>query len=226
MCYLRFTMSASYCKAVECRMKTAQRLGHLRQVKYCLAILAVVDGQSYCTGCLALAVCTRRPSQPGYVSFVVMGSRARHAKSRPVARPKLTPAQKASLMMLIDEGPVTGWVQWGLLAFAHDPAAHIRALRRLLQCLLYCPVAAGLQALAIKKRPLSRIISMRASGTSGGPPRGRRFCAWLRRARPCCSLAMKRHSRSGGRSRTPGRDGASNPWSRPQASAKAIKSSG
>ncbi len=42
----------------------------------------------------------------------------------------------------------------------------------------------------------------------------------------CCSLAMKRHAYSGVRSRTRGRDAASNPWSRPQASAKAIKSSG
>ena len=46
MCCLRFTISASYRKEVECHLKTAQRLGHVRQVKYLLAILAVVAGQS------------------------------------------------------------------------------------------------------------------------------------------------------------------------------------
>ena len=46
MCCMRFTISASYRKAVERHLKTAQRLGHIRQVKYLLAILAVVEGQS------------------------------------------------------------------------------------------------------------------------------------------------------------------------------------
>jgi hypothetical protein len=44
---MRFTISASYRKEVERHLRTAQRLGHVRQVKYLLAILAVVDGQSF-----------------------------------------------------------------------------------------------------------------------------------------------------------------------------------
>jgi hypothetical protein len=47
MCCMRFTISASYRKEVERHLRTAQRLGHVRQVKYLLAILAVVDGQSF-----------------------------------------------------------------------------------------------------------------------------------------------------------------------------------
>ena len=47
MCYIRFTISASYRKDVERHLKTAQHLGHVRQVKYLLAILAVMDGQSF-----------------------------------------------------------------------------------------------------------------------------------------------------------------------------------
>ena len=80
MCCFRFTMSASSRKAVECRMKTAQRRGQLRQVKYCLAILAVVEGQSVAQVALVLRV-PRRPSQPGYVSFAVMGSRGHRTQS-------------------------------------------------------------------------------------------------------------------------------------------------
>ena len=47
MCCVRFTMSPSDRKEVECQLKTAQRAGNLRQAKYLLAILAVLDGQSF-----------------------------------------------------------------------------------------------------------------------------------------------------------------------------------
>ena len=56
MCCMRFTMSPSYRKAVEHQLKTAQHLGNLRQVKYCLAILAVMDGQSLAHVALVLRV--------------------------------------------------------------------------------------------------------------------------------------------------------------------------
>ena len=46
MCSIRFTISTHYRKAVEHQLKTAQQLGNVRQVKYLLAILAVMDGQS------------------------------------------------------------------------------------------------------------------------------------------------------------------------------------
>ena len=56
MCCVRFTMSASYRKEVERQLKTAQHLGNLRQVKYFLAILAVMDGQSLAQVALVLRV--------------------------------------------------------------------------------------------------------------------------------------------------------------------------
>jgi hypothetical protein len=46
MCSVRFTLTSYSRKAVERQLKTAQQQGRLRQVKYCLAILAVGDGKS------------------------------------------------------------------------------------------------------------------------------------------------------------------------------------
>jgi hypothetical protein len=54
MCCLRFPISASYRKEVERHLQTAQRLGHGRQVKDLLAILAVVEGQSVAPVALVL----------------------------------------------------------------------------------------------------------------------------------------------------------------------------
>ena len=56
MCCVRFTMSPSSRKAVEHQLKTAQHLGNLRQVKYFLAILAVMDGQRLAQVALVLRV--------------------------------------------------------------------------------------------------------------------------------------------------------------------------
>jgi len=52
MCCLRFTMSPSYRTDMERQLKTAPHLGNLRQVKYGLALLAVMDGQSVAQGAL------------------------------------------------------------------------------------------------------------------------------------------------------------------------------
>jgi hypothetical protein len=59
---VRFTISTSYRKEVERHVKTAQHLGHLREVKYLLAILAVVDGQSFAQ--VALVVRTHHGQSP------------------------------------------------------------------------------------------------------------------------------------------------------------------
>ena len=56
MCGVRFTISVSYRKVVESHLKTAQHLGRLRQVKHLLAILAVLDGQSFAQVALVLRV--------------------------------------------------------------------------------------------------------------------------------------------------------------------------
>ena len=105
MCCIRFTISASYRKDVERHLKTAQRLGHLRQVKYLLAILAVVDGQSCPQVALVLRVHEKTIMTwiHKFCCYGLQGAPHRKPTGRP---PKLTPSQKAALMTLIDEGPV------------------------------------------------------------------------------------------------------------------------
>jgi transposase len=105
MCCMRFTMSASYRKEVERQLKTAQHLGNLRQVKYLLAILAVIDGQS----CAQVAVVLRVHEKTVatwvgvFCCYGIQGAPRQKPTGRP---PKLTPTQKATLVTLIDEGPV------------------------------------------------------------------------------------------------------------------------
>ena len=140
MCCVRFTMSPSDRKEVERQLKTAQHLGNLRQVKYLLAILAVLDGQSFAQVAGVLRVHEKTVATWVGV-FCCYGSKGA-PRQKPTGRPpKLTPTQKAALATLIDEGPVKAGVQRRLLAFAHDPAADLRPLRRLLQRLLHRPVA-------------------------------------------------------------------------------------
>ena len=101
MCCMRFTISASYRKEIERHLKTAQRLGHVRQVKYLLAILAVGEGQSFAQVALVLHVhektvatwvgvfcCYGSKGAPCRKStgFAAMASRARHVQSPRAAR--------------------------------------------------------------------------------------------------------------------------------------------
>ena len=105
MCCMRFTMSASYRKAVEHQLKTAQHLGNLRQVKYLLAILAVMDGQSCAqvAGVLHVHEKTVATWVSMFCCYGLQGAPRRKPTGRP---PKLTPTQQAALATLIDEGPV------------------------------------------------------------------------------------------------------------------------
>jgi transposase len=105
MCYLRFTISASYRKEVERHLQTAQHLGHLRQVKYLLAILAVVDGQSFAQVALVLRVHEKTVATwvHGFCCYGIQGA----PRTKPTGRPpKLPPMQKAALATLLEEGPV------------------------------------------------------------------------------------------------------------------------
>jgi transposase len=105
MCYVRFTISASYRKEVECHLKTAQHLGHVRQVKYLLAILAVMDGQSFAQVALVLRVHEKTVATWVHV-FCCYGLQG-IPRTKPTGRPsKLTPTQKEALATLIEEGPV------------------------------------------------------------------------------------------------------------------------
>jgi transposase len=90
---------------MERQLKTAQRLGHLRQVTYLLAILAVMDGQRLAEVALILRVHARTVAA-GVGLFCCDGIRGAPRK-HPTGRPsKLTPTQKAALAPRIDEGPL------------------------------------------------------------------------------------------------------------------------
>ena len=105
MCYVRFTISVSYRKEVERHLKTAQHLGQLRQVKYLLAILAVMDGQSFTQVALVLRVHEKTVATwvGVFCCYGVQGAPRQKPTGRP---PKLTLTQKAALATLLDEGPV------------------------------------------------------------------------------------------------------------------------
>jgi transposase len=105
MCCIRFPISASYRKEVERHLKTAQHLGHLRQVKSLLAILAVMDGQSCAQVALVLRVHEKTVATwvGVFCCYGVQGAPRQKPTGRP---PKLTPTQPEALATLIDEGPV------------------------------------------------------------------------------------------------------------------------
>jgi transposase len=105
MCCLRFTMSSADRKEVERQLKTAQHLGNLRQVKYFLAILAVMDGQSFAQVALILRVHEKTVTAwvCAFCCYGLHGAPHQKPTGRP---PKLTPTQQAALAQLIEAGPV------------------------------------------------------------------------------------------------------------------------
>jgi transposase len=105
MCCMRFTMSPSSRKAVEHQLKTAQHLGNLRQVKYFLAILAVMDGQSLAHVALVLRVHEKTVAAwvCAFCCYGLQGAPHKKPSGRP---PKLTPTQQEALADLIEAGPV------------------------------------------------------------------------------------------------------------------------
>src|SRR5262245_39653064 len=105
MCCLRFTMSSSYRKEVEHQLKTAQHLGNLRQVKYLLAILAIMDGQSGAQVAGVLRV--HEKTVATWVSMCCCYGIQGAPRQKPTGRPpQLTTTQQAALATLMDEGPV------------------------------------------------------------------------------------------------------------------------
>ena len=105
MCCFRFTMSPSYRKEVERQLKTAQHLGNLRQVNYCLAILAVMDGQSLAQVALVLRV-HEKPVATWVCAFCCYGLQSAPATKPSGRPPTLTPTQQEALAARIEEGPV------------------------------------------------------------------------------------------------------------------------
>ena len=92
MCCLRFTMSSADRKEVERQLKTAQHLGNLRQVKCFLAILAVMDGQSFAQVALILRVHEKTVTAwvCAFCCYGLHGAPHQKPTGRP---PKLTPTQ-------------------------------------------------------------------------------------------------------------------------------------
>src|SRR4029434_4103758 len=89
----KFFEKPPYRKAVERQLKTAQHLGKLRQVKYCLAILAVMDGQSFAQVALILRVHEKTIAAwvGAFCCYGLPGAPHKKPTGRP---PKLTPTQK------------------------------------------------------------------------------------------------------------------------------------
>ena len=94
MCCMRFTMSSSYRKEAERHLKTAQHLGNLRQVKYLLAILAVMDGQSVAQVAVVLRVHEKTVATwvGVFCCYGLQGAPHQKPTGRP---PKLTTASRA-----------------------------------------------------------------------------------------------------------------------------------
>jgi transposase len=106
MCSVRFTLTTRSRHVMERQLETAQRLGHLRQVKYLLALLAVGEGQSFAEVAMGLRVPEKTVAT--WVQRVCCDGLKGAPRKKPTGRPpKLTPTQKATLVTLIDEGPST-----------------------------------------------------------------------------------------------------------------------
>ena len=102
---VRFPMSPAHRKEVEQHLKTAQHLGNLRQVKYLLTILAVLDGQSVAQ--IALILRVHEKTVTAWVRVCCCDGLQGAPSKKPTGRPpKLTPTQKAALATLLDAGPV------------------------------------------------------------------------------------------------------------------------
>src|SRR5215471_15200203 len=103
-CSVRFTLSTRSRKAVERQLQTAQQLGHLRQVTHLLAILAVMDGESFAQVALVLRV-HEKTVAAWVCAFCCDGLKGAPRQLLTGRPPKRTPTQKAALATLIDEGP-------------------------------------------------------------------------------------------------------------------------
>jgi transposase len=206
---MRFTMSSSERKAVAHPLKTAQPLGNLRQVKYLLAILAVMDGQSVAQ--VAVVVRVQEKTVIKWVGvFCGYGLQGAPRQKPPGRPPKLTPTQQAALATRIDEGPVkagcsgAGWRSPMIQQLIDDRCGgfyHVFSIAQLLKHLGFrFPKAALVSAHLAKDK-------QQAWRTTTWP----RYCAVPKSGRPCCCVAMQRRSRRGARSRRPGRGAASHP---------------
>ena len=95
MCCVRFPMSPADRKEVECQLKTAKRAGNLRQAKYLLALLAVLDGQSVAQFAVVVVVPEKTVATWGGV-FCCYGSKGAPCR-KPTGRPPNSPRRRKPL---------------------------------------------------------------------------------------------------------------------------------
>jgi len=123
MCGRRFTIASSSRQQVEDHLQTAQRLGHVRQVTYCLALLAMLDGHSVAQGAGGLRL--QEKTVVNWVCACYCSGRDGVPHNTSTGRPpKLTPRQTEARAPRMEEGPVQAGCSGGLVACAHAPAAH------------------------------------------------------------------------------------------------------
>lgn len=104
MCCFRFTISPRYRQVVEKKLKVAQDLGDLREIKRLMVVLAVIDEHSFEQVAAILRLDVRTVEK--YVAeFVIYGINGVPRK-KPAGRPgNLKPHQKEELRYLIKDGP-------------------------------------------------------------------------------------------------------------------------
>ena len=106
MCCFRCTISAVSRKEVARHLRPAQHLGHVRQTKYCLAILAVIDGQSVAQAAVVLRVHEKTVMTwlREFCCYGCQGAPHRTPSGRP---PPLPPPHKAAPVPWLEAGPLT-----------------------------------------------------------------------------------------------------------------------
>jgi hypothetical protein len=203
------------------RLQQAYASGALRLVKRIHALLALAESMSVqeVAAILDLGEQTVRD----YRNRFLLKHLASLTYKRPSGRPsKLTKAQRRELATLIKAGPQAAGYTSGCwnTPMIHSSRAALgsRTIRIILR------PCSTIWAFPIRRRALSRIISMRPSGWSGAAASGRAFYAKRDSARCCCCLAMKPALPSGARSAILRLPQASNPKCPPVANVRATKS--
>ena len=105
MCSIHFTLTRRSHNRRERHPQTAQRLGHLRQVKSRLALLAVGDGQNFAEVALVLRVHEKTVATwvRRFCCDGLQGAPRHKSTGRP---PKLPPTPQVACATLLDAGPI------------------------------------------------------------------------------------------------------------------------
>lgn len=106
MLAFRFTLSRACRKRLNERLKIAQDLGKVQEIKRVLAILSLADGATI-TAVAAILKVSPEAVRQWLHTFLVTGVNGLRSKTSPGRPPKLTKAQKKELFQIIEAGPQT-----------------------------------------------------------------------------------------------------------------------